>query len=173
MDFTSSEIGLHRQDIFDQDTFISVATKDASNTASVVSGRPKQAQRDWLSFLAAPPTGVVLDRLKIGEEVVDLSVLPVDQTIPKNVRIFEYSMVRDAEAGNAIVKFNADLTAKPNPKKSTPTVISCGFVVNEFRKHSGVFVPVDFMHIIKHGTWVPAGSIRKSVLGHLELAFAV
>lgn len=168
LDFTSSEIGLHRQDIFDQDTFISVATKDASDTTSFnsksnklksgvsVSGRPKQAKRDWLSFLAAPPTGVVLEKLKIGAEVVDLSVLPVDQAIPKNVRAFEYSMVRDAEAGNAIVKFNADLTATPNPKQSTPTVISCSLIVHEFQKQSGVFVPVDFTHMVKHGIWVPA-----------------
>jgi hypothetical protein len=172
VDFTPSNVGLRRQDVFDRDTYISVSVR--GNTSSLtgpltsigsgprpkitVIGKPKQSHLHWLEFVTTPPAcvaGIVLQKLKVGKEVVDLSLLPSDNKDAKVVKSFEYSIIRDPGDVNSIVKFHADLTSTPKGDQAAPTIVSCDLTVNEFRKYGDNLVPIDFTHSITHGTWVP------------------
>jgi len=172
VDFTPSNAGLRRQDVFDRDTYISVSVRgDTSNLIGprtsigsgpkpkiTVIGKPKQSHLHWLDFVTTPPAcvaGIVLQKLRVGKDVVDLSLLPSDERDSKDAKTFKYTITREPSAGNSIVKFHADLASTPKGDQPAPTIVSCDLTVNEFRRYGDEFVPIDFTHSITHGTWVP------------------
>ncbi len=150
-----TQVSISRLDLELSDARIVARINDAPGIKmpeATAGGRPDQSINDWWSFLGGNLLSVVTGHIVVDneghsiEEFLDSAkeVSRTDNLIVYVAGDIRIEVVRDVEFDNRISKL-AWSFVKPEAAPSDPSrLISAEFVVDEFRKVGGVWIPMKF-----------------------------